>query len=90
MELIVRALAFFIVIGLPLFLIFGQGVIRRWLDLRERKLELQAQYARERTLRRDEAAGKLEDRVRVIERIVTERGLTVADEIEQLRDRPAT
>jgi hypothetical protein len=31
---------------------------------------------------------RLEQRVRVLERIVTDKGIVVADEIEQLRDRP--
>jgi hypothetical protein len=31
---------------------------------------------------------RLEQRVRVLERIVTDRGIDVAEEIEQLRDRP--
>lgn len=90
MELLVKAVAFFIVIGLPLFLIFGQPVIRRWLELRGRKLELQAQWAQQRAARLDKETDGLEQRVRVLERIVTERGLVVAEEIELLRDRPAS
>ena len=31
---------------------------------------------------------RLEQRVRVLERIVTDKGIVVADEIEQLRDKP--
>ncbi len=31
---------------------------------------------------------RLEQRVRVLERIVTDRGIAVADEIEKLRDAP--
>lgn len=58
----------------------------------ERKLELKARIEEAKAQQqRDErqADSLLEDRVRVLERIATDRGQDVADQIEQLRDRRA-
>ena len=78
----------FIVVGLPVILIFGQPLIRRWFDLRERRMELEAQMTAEKAAQYAAHTERLEQRVRVLERIVTDKGIVVADEIEQLRDKP--
>ncbi|MEA3044259.1 MAG: hypothetical protein QOH47_2097 [Sphingomonadales bacterium] len=70
----------FIVIGLPTIAIFV--LISRMLRHREKRLELEAQIAVGKTVRNEQ----LEQRVRVLERIVTDKGIVVADEIERLRD----
>jgi hypothetical protein len=69
----------FIVIGLPVIAI--ASLVDRVLRHREKKLELEAQIAAANAA----GAGRLEERVRVLERIVTEKGIVVADEIERLR-----
>ena len=69
----------FIVIGLPTIAIFT--LISRWLKHREKRMELEAQIAAAKGLHTE----KLEQRVRVLERIVTDKGIDVADEIERLR-----
>ncbi len=62
------------------------GVVKRWLDVKEREIEaLRAQRAIEAE-RHAESTRKLEERVRVLERIATDKGVTLADEIERLRD----
>ena len=78
----------FIVIGLPVILIFGQPLIRRWFDLREKRMELDARMTAEKAAQYAAHTERLEQRVRVLERIVTDKGIIVADEIEKLRDAP--
>ena len=78
----------FIIVGLPVILIFGQPLIRRWFDLREKRMDLEAQRTAEKAAQYAAHTERLEQRVRVLERIVTDKGIVVADEIEQLRDTP--
>ena len=69
-----------IVIGFPSFAIFA--IVSRVYRHREKKLELEAQIA---ASQRGSGNSRLEERVRVLERIVTTKGHLVADEIERLR-----
>jgi hypothetical protein len=78
-----EAVIAFIVIGLPVILIFG--LVSRVLRHREKRLELQAQIAAAEASRRDPRSDLLEQRVRVLERIATDKGIDVAEEIERLR-----
>ena len=83
-----KIIVVFIVIGLPVLLIFGQPLIRRWFDLRERRMELEAQMTAEKAAQYAAQNERLEQRIRVLERIVTDKGIVVAEEIEILRDKP--
>jgi hypothetical protein len=77
----------FIVIGLPTIAIFA--IVSRVYRHRERRLELEAQIAAAKAAD-PEYTRHLEERLRVLERIVTDKGHGIADEIERLRDeRPA-
>ncbi|HEX8216041.1 MAG TPA: hypothetical protein VF577_01135 [Allosphingosinicella sp.] len=78
----------FIVVGLPVILIFGQSLIRRLIDLREKRMEIEARMTAEKAAQYAAHSERLEQRVRVLERIITDKGIAVADEIELLRDRP--
>lgn len=60
---------------------------KRGLDFKLRKLELEAQARAPLPAPRDDYAEMLEDRVRVLERIATDRGQDIAHQIEALRDR---
>lgn len=60
---------------------------KSWLKLKERQLESQAALTAEKSAQYAAQTERLEERVRIIERIVTDRGFAVADQIEQLRDR---
>ncbi|MBX9882097.1 MAG: hypothetical protein K2X73_09000 [Sphingomonas sp.] len=71
-----------------LMAIFGGVVVRPWLRFQQRKLEVEAQLARERASIDSARQERLEARVAVLERIVTDRGMGLADEIERLRDKP--
>jgi hypothetical protein len=83
-----KPLVAFIVIGLPVIMIFGQPFIRRWFDYREKKLELEMRMTAEKAAQYAAHTERLEQRVRVLERMVTDKGIVVADEIERLRDEP--
>jgi hypothetical protein len=78
----------FIVVGLPMILIFGHPFLKRLLEHRERRMEIEARMTAEKAAQYAAHTERLEQRVRVLERIVTDRGLEVSDEIEKLRDRP--
>lgn len=81
-------LFFMIVIGLPVILGFGGDAFKRWLKHKEKMAEaLNAQTA-EKAAQYAAHTERLEQRVRVLERIVTDKGITVAAEIEQLRGEP--
>lgn len=78
----------FIVIGMPIIAVFGGYYFNRWLKFRERQMELQAGHTAEKAAQYAAHTERLEQRVRVLERIVTDKGIVVADEIEKLRDEP--
>ena len=83
-----KVLIVLIVVGLPVFLIFGQPLVRRLLDHRERRMEIEARMTAEKAAQYAAHNERLEQRVRVLERIVTDKGLELTDEIESLRDKP--
>jgi hypothetical protein len=66
--------------------IFGGVFLRPWFRLRERQLEMQSQQTAEKAAQYAAHTERLEQRVRVLERIVTDKGIDLADEIERLRD----
>ena len=88
MEDFAKVLVVFIVVGLPCLLIFGQPLMRRYIQFHEKKLELEARMTAEKAAQYAAHTERLEQRVRVLERIVTDKGLEVTDEIERLRDKP--
>lgn len=75
-------------ISCGLLAILGGVFIKPWLKLKERQMELEAQMVAEKAAQYAAQTERLEQRVRVLERIVTDRGIAVADEIEQLREAP--
>jgi hypothetical protein len=85
---IANVIVAFIVVGLPVLLIFGQPLIRRLIDHREKRMEIEARLTAEKAAQYAAHTERLEQRVRVLERIVTDKGIVVADEIEKLRDEP--
>ena len=73
-------------ISCGLLAIFGGVFVKPWLALQSRKLELGASMAAEKAAQYAAQTERLEQRVRVLERIVTDRGMDLSDEIERLRD----
>jgi ABC-type phosphate transport system auxiliary subunit len=74
-----------IVIGLPVILLMI--IANRFFRLRERRLEVEAGLAAEKAAQYAARTNELEQRVRVLEQIVTDRGAETASQIEALRDR---
>ena len=72
-----------IVIGLPVMALCA--IVTRAFRYRERKLELEARIAEAKAVRVSPETSRLEERVRVLERIATDKGAHLADEIERLR-----
>ena len=72
-----------IVIGLPV--IFLMVVANRYFRLREKRLEVEAGMAAEKAAQYASRSHELEERVRVLEQIVTDSGAQTAAQIEALR-----
>ena len=62
------------------------GVISKWLSIKEKQIDAMSREAAEKAAQYATQTERLEQRVRVLERIATDRGIDVADEIERLRD----
>jgi hypothetical protein len=79
-------LAFF-VIGLPTIMVMV--IANRFFKFREKKLEVEAMHAAEKAAQYASRSNELEERVRVLEKIVTDGGAQTAAQIEALREAPA-
>ncbi len=66
--------------------IVGGVFVKPWLRLREKELQLQSRMTAEKAAQYAAHTERLEQRVRVLERIATDKGIDLADEIERLRD----
>lgn len=73
-----------IVIGLPVILLMI--IANRFFKLREKKLEVEAGMAAEKAAQYASRSTELEQRVRVLEQIVTDGGAQTAAQIEALRE----
>jgi ABC-type phosphate transport system auxiliary subunit len=73
-----------IVIGLPVMLLMI--IANRFFRLREKKLEVEASLAAEKAAQYASRSTELEQRVRVLEQIVTDSGAQTASQIEALRE----
>jgi hypothetical protein len=62
------------------------GVMKRFIALKEKEIEALQRDAVDRQARYAAQTDRLEQRVRVLERIATDKGIDVADEIERLRE----
>lgn len=79
----------FLVIVIPVVLGVGADVLKRWIAHRERTMELMASQTAEKAAQYAAQVERLEARMRVLERIATDRGADLAAEIEDLRGEPA-
>lgn len=81
-------LFFVIVVAVPvIFGVLGDAY-KRHLKFKEKQLEAIGNETAEKAAQYAAQTERLEARVRVLERIVTDRGVDVAEEIEKLRDAP--
>lgn len=82
-------IAFFtIVVAIPVIAGVGSDIFKRWLKHKEAMTRAITAETAEKAAQYAAQVERLEQRVRVLERIVTDRGIAVADEIEKLRDAP--
>jgi hypothetical protein len=72
-------------IFIPLFAL-SIPILKLWTSHRQKIAEIQAQITAEKAAQYATSNTALEDRVRVLERIVTDKGYDVASQIEALRD----
>ena len=72
-----------IVVGLPVLMLML--IANRWFKLREKKLDVEALHAAEKGAQYAAHTSELEQRVRVLEQIVTDGGAQTAAQIEALR-----
>jgi len=80
---------FTIVVGIPVGLGIGSDMFKRWLRLKERQMEIAAHVAADKAAAQAAHLEKLEQRMRVLERIAIDRGADLAAEIDLLRDERA-
>jgi len=79
---------FFIVVAIPTIAGIGYAAYERHLKFKERQLKAITNETAEKAAQYAAHTERLEQRVRVLERIVTDKGVDVAEEIEKLRDAP--
>ena len=72
-----------IIVGLPTIMLML--LVNRYFRLREKKLEVEAGMAAEKAAQYAARTHELEQRLRVVEQIVTDRGIETAGQIEALR-----
>ena len=75
-------------ISCGLLAIIGGVFIRPWFQLQQKKMELEAQMVAEKAAQYAAHTERLEQRVAVLERILTDRSTQLGEEIERLRDAP--
>ena len=80
------------VLGLLIVVLIPTALIgytfRRFFAYREKQLEIETRLAAEKAAQYATSNAYLEERVRVLEQIVTDGGVDTAAQIEALRDRP--
>jgi hypothetical protein len=81
-------LFFVIVVGIPVGGGIGMAAFQQWLRHKEKMGQLLASETAEKAAQYAAHVERLEQRVRVLERIVTDRGADLSDQIDQLRDAP--
>ena len=82
-----NSIASWIWVLIPLAAI-GIAPFKMWMRMKERQLDQQSQMTAEKTAQYAAHTERLEQRMRVLERIITDKGTAISDEIESLRDKP--
>lgn len=68
----------------------GLAVFAIWTDHRHKMMDKQSSISAEKAAQYAVRNEQLEQRVRVLERIVTDKGMDISQQIEDLRDAPET
>ena len=71
-------------ISCGLLAVFGGVFVRPWFRLRERQMELESRMVAEKAAQYAAQSERLEQRVAVLERILTDRSTHLSEEIERL------
>ena len=79
---------FIIVVGIPVFGGIAMSAFQRWLQHKEKMSQFLAHETAEKAAQYAARTHELEERVRVLEQIVTDGGVQTAAQIEALRDTP--
>jgi len=79
----INVLLALIIVGLPIIAL--SVIMLRWMRIKEKRMEIEANSAAERAAQYAASNVELEARVRVLEKIVTDGGLETAAQIEALR-----
>ncbi len=87
-PLLIPLLAISMGLSIGVLAIIGGVFVKPWLALKQRKMELEAQMVAEKAAQYAAHTDRLEQRVAVLERILTDRSTQLGDEIERLRDAP--
>ena len=77
----------FMFLSIPLFAI-AAGVAKKWLTIKEKQIDAMSTETAEKAAQYAAKTERLEQRVAVLERILTDRSTVLADEIDRLRDQP--
>lgn len=77
----------FVVLSIPILAILS-GVACKWLKLKEKQIGTMSADTAEKAAQYAAKTERLEQRVAVLERILTDRSTVLADEIDRLRDQP--
>jgi len=75
-----------VAVSAPFLMVFGIVWIGKQQKLEEKRISATAEASSEKAAQYASKVQQLEDRVQVLERIVTDRGYNVASQIEALRD----
>ena len=78
----------FFAVGVPVVLGIGGDVFKRWLKLKEKEIESRTSAMAGTVETQSAQIERLEQRVRVLERIATDKGADLAQQIEDLRGVP--
>jgi phage shock protein B len=76
-----------IAVSIPIVAILS-GPLKRWIDMKDRATQQASSEAAEKAAQYAAKTERLEQRVAVLERILTDRSANLADEIDRLRDTP--
>jgi hypothetical protein len=82
-----NSIASWIWVLIPLAAI-GIAPFKMWMRMKEKQLESQTSQTAEKAAQYAAHTERLEQRVRVLERIITDKGGDLSNEIEALRDHP--
>jgi uncharacterized protein YqhQ len=78
-----------VIVGIPVIFGVSYEMLKVWLKHKEKMADALNAQAAEKAAQYAAHTERLEQRMQVLERIVTDRGIDVATEIEQLRDEPS-